>query len=286
MKKKIFICVTFLCFSNTVMAGCSGDKMSKGWCWPTGTDNIGNYLDFGERNPNYHNRHHLAQDIDANEGDAVYAIADGEVLHARNDVGGYGGLKNCSPTHTDSIPGAGVIIRHKTVDNQEFIALYAHLKNVQVGTTVVAGQKIGEIRNYTACGSRMDHLHFGIRFPNNDDSNRWDGYELGGNYYHFVDPINFLNTHSPRIITWREIKEYAPGWAIPTTIHWWPGDVPCEDAEKWCYYGVCEGNSKSACSLAYNDLIAIKPYKYATEEWIDTFFGTQEEFNSAEQCSN
>ncbi len=216
-----------------VKAACHGEKMLNGWCWPTGTSNIGNYLGFGERNPNYQNRHHLGQDIEANEDDDVYAIADGRVLYARDDVGGYGGLENCTPTHTDSIPGAGIIIEHTTVDGEKFIALYGHLKNVQVGETVDAGQKIAKIRNYTACGTRMDHLHFGIRFPANEDDNRWAGYESNNNYYHFVDPINFLNTHYPYIdfsddSTVKEIKARIVG-----NYGWYPPNADCFDAIGW-----------------------------------------------------
>ena len=280
MKKSIFICVVLLCCSNTVMAGCSGDKMLKGWCWPTGTDNIGNYLNFGEQNSNYHNRHHLAQDIDANEGDAVYAIADGEVLHVRDNISGYGGLKNCSPTHTDNIPGAGIIIKHRTIDNQEFIALYAHLKNVQVGATVVVGQKIGEVRNYTACGSRMDHLHFGIRFPNNDDSNRWAGYELGGNYYNFINPINFLNAHYPLNLSvgYRIISNTT--WYNSVSIAWAPANVPCDKASVWAYNETCsaENNHAGICQTAYDELVDMAYWKYGGDDWQTIFFGDIDDF--------
>ena len=227
-----------VCFySGSVFAGpCPGETMPNGWCWPTGTSSIGNYLGYNKSNPYYNNRRHLAQDIDADEGDPVYAIADGVVLYVRNDVGGYGGLKNCRPNHADSIPGAGVIIQHTALggeNGQEFITLYAHLKNVHVGSTVKAGEKIGEIRNYTACGSRMDHLHFGIRFPFRDDSHRWAGYESGGDYYGFVNPINFLNTHHPKRLFFEKEELKVASFPGAENIAWYPRDKECDEAERW-----------------------------------------------------
>jgi len=276
------VCYLFILMSNNVLASCHGQKMSKGWCWPTGTSSIGSYLDYDRPNPNYDNRMHLGQDIDADENDAVYAIADGIVLYNRSNVGGYGGLTNCSPNHADSIPGAGVIIKHKTLNGEEFFALYAHLKNVHIGSTVIKGEKIGEIRNYTACGSRMDHLHFGIRFPAVDDNYRWAGYEKNGNYYGFVDPIHFLNTHHPLNLSfyfW--IREQNN-----EIIAWTPADVPCNKAKVWAYHGTCDASNSNPgiCQIAYDELKAIDSDEYDRNFWRTMFFGSIEEFN--QQCNN
>ncbi len=280
MKGKMWLVVLAVCFyGNSVFAGtCPGDVMPNGWCWPTGTNSIGNYLGYNQPNPNYHNRKHLAQDIDANEGDNVYAIADGVVLRTKNDVGGYGGLKNCTPSHADSIPGAGVIIQHTSSNGDKFIALYAHLKNVHVGLKVRAGEKIGEIRNYTACGSRMDHLHFGIRFPALDDSHRWAGYELNGAYYNFVNPINFLNTHYPKL-DYRLISEQNV-YGQTVSIAWAPADVPCDKASIWSYNETCSAEYSNAgtCQLVYDELKDIDFWKYNGDDWHTIFFGSISDF--------
>lgn len=184
---RFLLFVVFLLFSSAVFASdCPGEQMSTGWCYPTGTDDTGEYLgwhgigDFSGR--------HLAQDIKGSENDSVYAIADGRVMIARNDVSNYGGSRDCTlgdPNGTQ-VPGGGMIIRHVTGDGREFDALYAHLKEMEfsAGTYVKKGQRIGKLRNYTWCGARQDHLHFGIAYPKRADntykgsgsSDMWAGY--------------------------------------------------------------------------------------------------------------
>jgi len=215
-------CILLAC-NNALASKCPGDEMKNGWCWPTGTREIGAYLGYNSRNPDFENRKHLAQDIAASEGTAVYAIADGVVTHVRSDVGFYGGA-TCA---NSGIPGGGVIIRHKTATGKSFIALYAHLKNVHVGNTVIAGEKIGEVRDYTWCTSRKDHLHFAIRFPDRDDAHRWAGYEgPDGNHYGFVDPIGFLSANSPA-------HSMDGRYANKDDLAWQPADKPCQFASKW-----------------------------------------------------
>jgi hypothetical protein len=212
-----FVNVFMVLLSRTCLAECPGGIMTNGLCWPTEGNEL--LLGWHGYNSNYAGKIHLAQDIKANEGDKIYAIADGEVLHNRMDVDGYGGF---------GFDGGGLIIKHQKADGQYFTALYAHLKNISVGTTVKKGQKIAEIGPYV--GGTV-HLHFGIRFPFNDDDSRWTGYGAMDN--DFFDPIDFIENNAPYVdfsddshpieITVRKDGEAA----------WYPPNVDCFDAEVW-----------------------------------------------------
>ncbi len=192
MLYQVVVMLTFILFTlvgNGYASECQGKEMTNGFCWPVEGDDL--LLMWRGVNDNFPGKFHLAQDIRANEGDDVYAIADVvEVLHKRMDVDCYGGLN--SQDHC--IDGGGLIIKYQLANGQYFTALYAHVKNISVSSETKKGQKIAEIGPYR---NGTVHLHFGIRFPFDDDDNRWAGYgttELG-----FVDPINFLNTHYPYI---------------------------------------------------------------------------------------
>ncbi len=243
--------------NNTFASDCPGDEMVNGWCWPTGTNSIGTYIGYDDSNPDFNNRRHLAQDIDASEGSDVYAIANGRVIHARSDIGFYGGA-TCSGS---SIDGAGVIIQHTTSTGENFVALYAHLKNVNVSDIVVVGQKIGEVRSYTWCRSRNDHLHFGIRYPENDDDNRWSGYENSdGNHYGFIDPITFLNTHSPLQKPTTQTICGQPTCNIDSqtfsngdVVGWYPKGN-CNEAQQWFGIGEVDGVLQPIQSLPLGEV--------------------------------
>ena len=259
-----------------VAAQCPGDKMANGWCWPTKTSNIGNYLGWHGYNPGF-SGNHLAQDIDADEDTDVYSIADnGTVLKSRNDVSYYGGATNCSSDGSGtSIPGGGVVIRYVDSNDQSFDVLYAHLKNVYVsdGESVNSNTKIGKIRNYTWCGNRMDHLHFGIRFPANDDGNLWAGY--GNTNKGFIDPINFLNTHYPS-----NDSSYFYVSEGNTHIAWSPSNVPCKKAKIWSYNQTCsaENSYPGICDVAHYQLLQENYNEYSKDKYDTMFFGNIEDF--------
>lgn len=246
---------------------CSGGTMSTGWCWPTGAGGWTNDLFWHGSNPGFRGLH-LAKDVDASEGDSVFAVDYGVVIVARGDVGYYGGATNCRVENgrekVDSISGAGVVIRHYTSVGKVVDVLYAHLKDVVVkkGDVVVAGQKIGKIRNYTWCGNRMDHLHLGTAFPARDlmvyersAVNFWAGYgttDLG-----FVDPINFFASNSAG----KKAYDCNPSQErclikINGPIGWFPPVNDCTQASQWFNMAVVNGEkvvvgstTKSACPL-------------------------------------
>jgi murein DD-endopeptidase MepM/ murein hydrolase activator NlpD len=158
---------------------------TNGWHWPAGTEATGGYLGWLGYNSAY-GGYHLGQDFKMNWGDPIYAIAAGEVLEARSDVGGYG------PGGT---AGGAVLILHKTSAGQDFKALYGHVERIQIakGSTVSAGKVIGYANNFSP-----PHVHFGIHpgrsYP--PDGNPWRGYTpVTSNTYGWVNPVSFLKTN-------------------------------------------------------------------------------------------
>ena len=148
---------------------------------------------------------------------------------------------------------------------------------VSEGDTVNADTKIGEVCSYIWCGSRMDHLHLGVRFPANDDSNLWAGY--GSSDKGFVDPMEFFQTHSPYIpipTNYRFVSDQG------VSIAWAPADVPCDKASTWAYNETCsaEYSNPGTCQLAYDELKDIDFWKYNGDDWNTIFFGSISDFQN------
>ncbi len=294
MKRLISSFFILLISSTFVFAGnclCPGEKMKNGWCWPTGTSSIGNYVGWHDGNPDYPGSKHLGQDIKASEDDGVYSISSGGyVVEVRNDVNYYGGMYRASDGSTKGIKGGGVIVQYKEAGGDEFTVVYAHLKNIKVskGETLNKGQKIGEIRDYTAYRRTMNHLHFGIRFPANEDSNRWAGY--GSTDKGFVNPLYFLEIHSPytepktKEITFFYVyeedvfgQEYGIGWS--------PADGACVKAKYFMING--QGFSSADNSICYEAFDKLAQMKWIMDGtysgWRKMFF---ESFDYSHlQCS-
>ncbi|KKP83211.1 MAG: hypothetical protein UR83_C0038G0014 [Candidatus Moranbacteria bacterium GW2011_GWF2_35_54] len=214
----LFIVVFVMLLSESCLAECPGGTMPNGFCWPT--EGSAKLLGWHGENESYPGGVHLAQDIRANEGDDVYAIADGTVLHNSMSIGGYGGVGR---------NGGGLIIKHKLSSGEEFVALYAHLKNISAGTTVEKGNKIAEIGPYL--GGTV-HLHFGIRFPFNDDNNRWAGYGYGSDNG-FTQPIAFIQNNAPYVDFSDSSKTVEATVRKVGDAAWYPPNVDCLDAQVW-----------------------------------------------------
>jgi lipoprotein NlpD len=105
------------------------------WRWPASGSVVGTFVT-GDQ---------IKQGIDiaGNEGDPVFATADGEVVYSGNGLIGYGEL---------------IIIKH----NANFLSAYGHNRKrlVQEGERVKAGQKIAEMG---ATAAARNELHFEIR---------------------------------------------------------------------------------------------------------------------------
>ncbi|MBU1702549.1 MAG: carbohydrate binding domain-containing protein, partial [Candidatus Eisenbacteria bacterium] len=155
-----------------------------GFVYPTGTSELGHYAGWLAVPPEYfEDFYHLGTDIDADEGDPVYAIDDGDVYERSPGEWGTGNV--------------ALLIRHYLADGTVFLAVYGHItSDLPVGTNVLAGQEIGTIGDY----NEADHLHFGIR-PGTDTSPPLGRGELPVDPDHegFVDPIDWIVTHDPGV---------------------------------------------------------------------------------------
>lgn len=194
MKKTFsFIILTLLLTSTLTLAfniqpaRAEPEQSPTGWYWPAGTGDTGGYLGFLDWNPIF-NGWHLAQDFKLDQGLPVYAIADGEVVLSRTDVGGYG---------RDGTPGGAIVARFETSTEEFFIALYGHIDNPYAEGKVEAGQILGYINDYDP-----PHLHFGIRPGYELPENPWRGYTYDeSETYGWVDPVQFLLNNHPHVQT-------------------------------------------------------------------------------------
>jgi murein DD-endopeptidase MepM/ murein hydrolase activator NlpD len=160
------------------------EQTPTGWYWPAGTGDTGGWLGFMGWNQAF-NGWHLAQDFKLDQGLPVYAMADGEVVLSRTDVGGYG---------SGGTPGGALVARFETSAGESFAALYGHLNNLHAEGKVEAGQILG----YT---NDLNHLHFGIHPGYELAENPWRGYTHNeSETYGWVDPVQFLLNNDARTI--------------------------------------------------------------------------------------
>lgn len=245
---------------SPAFAACSGSPMSNGWCWPIAGGSWGSALGWHGSNSGFSGVH-LAKDIMASEGTSVYAVSRGIVLITRSNVSFYGGATGCNPTAT-SIQGSGVVIRHYTADGKPFEVLYAHLKNVSVqrGDVVEPGTSVGQVRDYTWCGTTMNHLHLGVVFParslsaydGSGTGNVWAGY--GTTDKGFVDPVNFFATQSVGNIASCDPTKERCLIRPNGPVGWFPPVLDCEQAAQWFNLATVNGEKtavgttvKSSC---------------------------------------
>ena len=163
-----------------------------GWISPTESGDHNKYVGYGAHyEPGGIPSVHLGQDFEGNTGDPVYAIADGEVIESRTNVGGYG---------PSGARGGALVTLFATSDGLQFKVLYGHINNPHPKGAITAGEVLGYMNDYDP-----PHLHFGIHpgidYPS--DENPWRGfvketeYAISDDTYGWVDPIDFLETHTP-----------------------------------------------------------------------------------------
>jgi hypothetical protein len=169
---------------------------SGGWYWPVGTEDFQGWDGWWTYRPQSPPRWHMAQDMPAPVGHAVYAVGDGTVLES-GPGHGYGGV---------------LVVLHRTGDGHYFKAVYGHIiraAGTSKGATVHAGQIIGRVN-----GAR--HLHFGIHpglaYP--PDRNPYRGHTYTSrNTYGWVDPVAYLRSN-PRVVGCPDVPVVA---AVETT---------------------------------------------------------------------
>ena len=146
------------------------------------------YYAFGDRNPGFGNTCHLASDYNVAIGSPVYATGSGTVTRVSNNIPFYGG--------DDGTVGGAIIIRHTTADNSEFYALYGHIDNytIKAGDTVIGGEQIASVADYSSNGNSLPHLHFGI----NSSIPSYEGYTPTAqcsDFRGFTDPEVFITSN-------------------------------------------------------------------------------------------
>jgi hypothetical protein len=181
----------------------AADPGLNGWYWPLGHDHTSlGYRTWYSDSPAWH----VAFDDIGHWRDPVYAAADGVVLEARSDVGGYG------PKATK---GGAVVVSYRTADGTDFKALYGHVESIRVaqGQNVKAGQVIAYLNNYDPA-----HVHLGVNLgtaypaPSAEQtSTNYVGIWMGHSHestlsatgvrvpitYGWTDPVRFLASHTP-----------------------------------------------------------------------------------------
>jgi Tol biopolymer transport system component len=169
-------------------------RTTSGMFYPAGWPETGGYLGFLGRNPDFGNPppYHLGVDFKKSYGAPVYAVADGEVVLVRTDVGSYGGV---------GVRGGGMIVRYKGSSRRTFYGLYAHVENMKSPGPVRAGEVIGSVGNYWSGTRNVPHLHFGLFSGETLPSGGawpWRQYiqDLRENPG-WVDPLRFLETERP-----------------------------------------------------------------------------------------
>lgn len=160
-------------------------------------------------------RHHLGEDVDADIGDPVKAVANGKLIYS-GAMTGYGHV---------------IVIQHQLPDDEYVVSVYGHLKQSGligpgtgfVGINTIVSVKQGDIVGYIDFKEEWDvpHLHFQIRkgpAPLSNGSYKWvyfgysrysrwekdcsstgedvdfnqNGNYVGGRYTH---PSNFIRAH-------------------------------------------------------------------------------------------
>lgn len=176
-------------------------KTKSGFYWPTGAPPPieNNWLGSGcdGQTGYFDGLYHIGRDILAPEGSRVYAISSGEVLSVSQN--GWG---------DDNV---AILIKHELTTNQQFIAVYGHIRSeLKIGDKVRGGMSFATVGFW----EEGTHLHFGIR-PGNTLAGPYGKMPcpFEGNTNGFVDPIDWITRHSPKIeevISSSTVQEAAP----------------------------------------------------------------------------
>jgi murein DD-endopeptidase MepM/ murein hydrolase activator NlpD len=289
MNKKMFLSI--VCFVTSLLAMSNGfacnKKLDSGFCWPLnaahnkiatpflepGSDHGGSY---------FNGEYHIGTDISAPLNAVVWPVADGEVIHASYNGWSAGATNNYA-----------LLVKHTTSTGEPFIALYGHMiipsKKWKKGDEVYVNKPIGVIGDWNA----GDHLHLSI-WSNKSSipggkygRGKWSEYP---ETYGQVDPINFLNTHYPKLgpLPHHKVSIEDTRWWSQTkdqtlSIAWYPANVPCHKATSWHKNETCSADygNKDACQKFYSILVSIDPIKYQwSSDWKTVFFGDTDDYRN------
>jgi murein DD-endopeptidase MepM/ murein hydrolase activator NlpD len=151
---------------------------------------------------------HCGFDIEGEQGDPVFAIADGDVVLIS---------ENGWSSSNESPENFAYLICHTLSNGQKFVAVYGHVRRpwtLNVGDHVCAGNEIGCLGPLQAGQMGGPHLHFGVYQDRNEpdscnypsifgrqklprpDAEFVDGVLAYGNWF---DPISFIEKRMPSI---------------------------------------------------------------------------------------
>lgn len=199
------------------------------------------------------NGYHLGEDVVRNSESAVYATADGKVMHVAQHTG-YGYV---------------IIIQHQLQDNSYVCSVYGHLraKDITVsGIDIRKGQLIGYLSSDPNENGGYDftHLHFGIRsgsYSTNLDSDgkwRYRGYGPTDIVALWYDPTDFVmsrNSEETSSLSWTRITD------MPSSRSW----------TQAVYYDgkiyVVGGCSASVAKQFANEVSKLEVYDISTNTW-------------------
>lgn len=183
---------------------------------------------------------HVGHDYMQGADSPVYAIAEGTIVDYNNSLGKY---KNWYVQPDGSDRGGAVLVRHKTIDNVVFYAVYGHNYIVDSLRTKFdrdgfANVKAGDIIAIThvylgKSGTPEDHIHFGIHPNDIDVSAPFRGLSEDGSDHGWVDPKDFLNDHAPYVNFSDTSQSVEANLRLVGSVAWYPPNVECLDAKYW-----------------------------------------------------
>jgi len=288
MKKVLMLAIVSVYFV-IISSAFALEKTVTGFYWPLGTSNYsvgGSHLEHDSYNGGNYitGYYHLGIDMSADINDPVYPISEGKII----------GVSIDGWTDATTINYA-ILIKHELNNGKSFIALYGHLlaktgdAMPEVDDLVYPGKSIGTIGDW----SGGTHLHFSIwpdkrSRPSGKYGRVWyvptkkDPTAPWPKAYGQVDPISFLNTHHPST-AYREVK-WTNMFGNDVAVYWTPANVSCDNAKEWKFKGDFTSNKGQICELAYLEFKTFADWTYILQDWYDTFFGNQQEVESAQTC--
>ena len=204
-------------------------KLANGFDFPVGKPDAQGYY----KARGFHSHGHLGEDWDGvrggdtDLGDAIYSIADGVVVFARDCHMGWGNV---------------VIVRHAFREDgivKNIDSLYGHLNSilVQRGQSVARGQKVGTMGN--AHGIYDAHLHFEIRKNLSIGMSRAAFARDLSNYH---DPTQFILSH-------RQLSTASGTYRIAMNTFYRDANIRWDQKRNYSHARSGGGTSESAAAL-------------------------------------
>lgn len=141
---------------------------------------MGNSFGLTRKDKNNKPKRHMGWDLSARPGTAVYAVADGRIIHRFHNVRGYGDAIVLEFDNPKYDPWSRICVGLPSY--RKLYAVYAHLSKILNLHAVLKGQVIGYTGTGGNAAGESPHLHFEIMLeePLTPHSPRVDPGELFG----------------------------------------------------------------------------------------------------------